>query len=162
LTLTPFLRFFKQTTDEFREEHGKHIFKDGHGMEVGHIIAHSNGGADHPDNYLPLGTEINKTMQETNDELMCYFAGESRAKRAMQISSELGNMCFKADGSRTSGGYIYPGQESFKVSSLDGECADIYFVTGKTCYEAAFQKLKLYNQKRKRHQYEREQKDGRD
>lgn len=126
-------------------------------MMVGHIIAQSNGGADHPDNYLPLGREINISMQDTSDQFMCFLAGRKRAKRAMQISSELGNMSFKAGNGKDR----YPGQKYFKVSTLDGEDADIYFGTGETCCAPAIKKLKSHNQ-RKRQQYEREQKDDSD
>jgi len=45
-----------QSRDTYRKiltAHGVYIT----GMDVGHIIAKSNGGADHPDNYMMIGSE---------------------------------------------------------------------------------------------------------
>jgi hypothetical protein len=60
--------------------------------DVFHIIAHANGGADHPDNYLfALGSSYNRCIGDQFDDLNCFLAGEKQAVKAIKRSMEMGN-----------------------------------------------------------------------
>lgn len=60
--------------------------------DVFHIIAHANGGADHPDNYLfALGSSYNRCIGDQFDDLNCFLAGEKQAVKAIQRSMKMGN-----------------------------------------------------------------------
>ena len=61
-------------------------------QDVFHIIASSNGGADHPHNYLyTLGKEFNIQISDKLDELNCYLAGVPLAAKAIGISMAIEN-----------------------------------------------------------------------
>lgn len=56
------------------------------GQHVFHIIANTNGGPDHTDNYLfALGGTFNMTISNRFDHLNCYLAGKEKARRAVKI-----------------------------------------------------------------------------
>ncbi|GMH85289.1 hypothetical protein TrVE_jg7797 [Triparma verrucosa] len=56
------------------------------GQHVFHIIANTNGGPDHTDNYLfALGGTFNMTIGNRFDHLNCYLAGKEKARRAVEI-----------------------------------------------------------------------------
>ncbi|GMH78289.1 hypothetical protein TrLO_g10398 [Triparma laevis f. longispina] len=56
------------------------------GQHVFHIIANTNGGPDHTDNYLfALGGTFNMTISNRFDHLNCYLAGKEKARRAVEI-----------------------------------------------------------------------------
>lgn len=60
--------------------------------DVFHIIAHANGGADHPDNYLfALGQSYNRLIGDKFDDLNCFLAGVEQATRAIEVSMRYGN-----------------------------------------------------------------------
>jgi hypothetical protein len=64
--------------------------KPGGGQDVFHIIASSNGGPDHVDNYLyALGAGFNRSIGAHLDHVNCYLAGEEKAKRAARIALEV-------------------------------------------------------------------------
>lgn len=56
---------------------------------VGHIVAKANGGADHPDNYIPLPADTNMKLQHRYDDLMFAFAGKEQTADAVRISRKL-------------------------------------------------------------------------
>jgi hypothetical protein len=52
-----------------------------------HIIAASNGGPDHADNYLyALGASFNRSIGNQLDAINCFLAGKAKAKKAVEIS----------------------------------------------------------------------------
>jgi hypothetical protein len=61
-------------------------------VDVCHIIANSNGGADHPDNYIfLLSSRFNRSIGDKVDELNCYLSGEEKTVRAIKASRTHGN-----------------------------------------------------------------------
>ena len=61
------------------------------GQKMCHIIANANGGADHPDNYLTLGSKFNKCIGARYDYLNCLLAGQAQTERAVLVSKKMGN-----------------------------------------------------------------------
>ena len=53
---------------------------------VGHVVAEANGGANHPDNYIPLPADTNMKLQHRHDDLMFAFAGKERTADAVRAS----------------------------------------------------------------------------
>ena len=52
-----------------------------------HIIAASNGGPDHTDNYLyALGGSFNIAIGDRFDHLNCFLAGKAKARKAVDIA----------------------------------------------------------------------------
>ena len=63
---------------------GRRKYKD---TDVFHIIARTNGGADHPHNYLfMLGSSFNRTIKHNFDDLNCFIAGFHQTKMAIKVS----------------------------------------------------------------------------
>ena len=61
------------------------------GQNVFHIIANSNGGADHPDNYLyALGSTFNQSIGDKYDDFNCFLAGREQAAKAVAVSAKYG------------------------------------------------------------------------
>jgi hypothetical protein len=58
-------------------------------QNVNHIVAKSNGGADHPDNYLFLSREFNELMNNKCDHINCYLAGPEKCSKAVEASRAL-------------------------------------------------------------------------
>ena len=57
------------------------------GQHVYHIIAASNGGPDHTDNYLyALGGSFNIAVGDRFDHLNCFLAGKAKAEKAVTIA----------------------------------------------------------------------------
>ena len=55
-----------------------------------HIIASSNGGPDHTDNYLyALGGTFNMAIGDKFDALNCFLAGKKKAGKAVAIAMEV-------------------------------------------------------------------------
>ena len=94
------LRFEGQymSRDEFR----KILARDGlietqpgakhEGQHVYHIIATSNGGPDHTDNYLyALGGSFNIAVGDRFDHLNCFLAGKAKAEKAVAIAIKVAN-----------------------------------------------------------------------
>ena len=66
--------------------------KVGDGQDVFHIIASSNGGPDHVDNYLyALGAGFNRSIGANFDHVNCFMAGKEKAKRAATIALTVAN-----------------------------------------------------------------------
>ena len=66
--------------------------KPGGGQDVFHIIASSNGGPDHVDNYLyALGAGFNRSIGANFDHVNCFMAGREKAKRAATIALTVAN-----------------------------------------------------------------------
>jgi len=62
------------------------------GQDVFHIIANSNGGADHPDNFLyALGSTFNRSIGDNYDDLNAFLAGKEKTERAVRASIKYGN-----------------------------------------------------------------------
>ena len=60
------------------------------GQHVSHIIAASNGGPDHTDNYLyALGGTFNMAIGDKFDALNCFLAGKAKARKAVAIATEV-------------------------------------------------------------------------
>jgi len=55
-------------------------------MHVGHIVAETNGGAHHPDNYLLLPADINVKLQHRHDDVMFALAGKEQTANAVRES----------------------------------------------------------------------------
>lgn len=49
-------------------------------------MAEANGGANHPDNYIPLPADTNMKLQHRRDDLMFAFAGEEQTADAVRAS----------------------------------------------------------------------------
>lgn len=74
----------------FLKQHN--FLQQGDEKDVFHIIAHANGGADHPDNYLfALGSSYNRCIGDQFDDLNCFLAGEKQAVKAIKRSMDMGN-----------------------------------------------------------------------
>lgn len=64
--------------------------KPGDGQDVFHIIASSNGGPDHVDNYLyALGASFNRKIGANLDHVICLMAGRENARRAVRIALDV-------------------------------------------------------------------------
>lgn len=62
------------------------------GQHVFHIIAASNGGPDHTDNYLyALGGTFNMAIGDRFDHLNCFLAGKAKAQKAVAIAIKVAN-----------------------------------------------------------------------
>lgn len=62
------------------------------GQHVFHIIAASNGGPDHTDNYLyALGGSFNIAVGDRFDHLNCFLAGKAKAQKAVAIAIKVAN-----------------------------------------------------------------------
>jgi len=59
---------------------------------VCHIIAASNGGPDHADNFIALSADFNVTIGNAHDDIMAYLAGVDRTCAA--IKACLQTECF--------------------------------------------------------------------
>lgn len=60
-------------------------------VDVFHIIANANGGADHTDNFLiALGKTFNRSNGDRLDGLHCYIAGLAKTTRAVAASVKFG------------------------------------------------------------------------
>ncbi|KAI8817515.1 uncharacterized protein EV422DRAFT_216158 [Fimicolochytrium jonesii] len=79
------------TTAQFRRrltKAGLRLLPD---QDVLHIIASSNGGADHVDNYHWLGNRVlDIQMGNKTDHIYCYLAGQVMARAAVKISKKHG------------------------------------------------------------------------
>ena len=82
--------YIYQTRKQYRKIWERHGMPSA-GMHVSHIIAESNGGAAHPDNYMMLGGKMNQRFSRFGDHLMCAVAGEELAIRAVEVSRRYGN-----------------------------------------------------------------------
>ena len=62
------------------------------GQDVFHIIAESNGGANHPDNFLyALGSTFNRSIGNNFDDFNAFLAGKEKTERAVRASINYGN-----------------------------------------------------------------------
>lgn len=60
-------------------------------QDVFHIIAVSNGGVDHPDNYhYAQNSSHNRSIGCRYDHVNCYLAGRTKARKAVAICKRLG------------------------------------------------------------------------
>ena len=78
-----------QTTTEYRnwrQEIGLPLEYDQH---VGHIIAKTNGGADHQDNYYPISAWINVSVGNRDDSFLAMVAGLEATRKAVAVSKRL-------------------------------------------------------------------------
>ena len=60
------------------------------GQQVCHIISENNGGANHPDNFVMADGLINRHNSDLNDPYYVTWVGFERAKKAVEISRNLG------------------------------------------------------------------------
>ena len=60
------------------------------GQDVCHIIAKSNGGADHSDNYFIAGSAYNRSTGNNFDHIIAYIAGLQKTERAVAVSRRTG------------------------------------------------------------------------
>ena len=60
-------------------------------QHVCHVIADSNGGANHPDNFHPLGGGLNQRLGRHGDHIMCLAVGLAKARKAVEVSRRYGN-----------------------------------------------------------------------
>ena len=62
------------------------------GQDVFHIIAESNGGANHPDNFLyALGSTFNRSIGNRYDDFNAFLAGKEKTEKAVRASIKYGN-----------------------------------------------------------------------
>ena len=89
----------RMTRQTYRRHHEDEIedikWSTGENPDVCHIISNNNGGANDEDNFILAGASFNRSIQDKNDELMCYFAAEregiekvERAIRASRIQKD--------------------------------------------------------------------------
>ena len=58
------------------------------GQNVFHIIANSNGGADHPDNFLyALNSTFNRSIGDRYDHFNAFLAGREQTAQAVAASA---------------------------------------------------------------------------
>lgn len=69
------------------ERHGL-IWRNQH---VCHIVAATNGGADHPSNYAILGEGWNCYSRHVHDDINCFLVGKAKAAAAVEVSRRYGN-----------------------------------------------------------------------
>jgi hypothetical protein len=72
---------------KLRERNGFPLNADQH---VCHIIAESNGGANHIDNYYVASSSLNQSLGNRNDSYLAEAAGLEQTKRAVAVSRSLG------------------------------------------------------------------------
>jgi hypothetical protein len=60
-------------------------------MDVAHIVAKANGGANHRDNFIPMPHNINQALGHRRDDIMYAYAGAERTRKAVLISRRLGS-----------------------------------------------------------------------
>jgi hypothetical protein len=76
-----------------RDAYRKHMADSGHPIEadqhVCHIIAESNGGANHSDNYMVLSATVNLATGNRNDSHFAKLAGLEKTKKAVAISIKM-------------------------------------------------------------------------
>lgn len=61
-------------------------------QDVFHIIAVSNGGVDHPDNYhYAQNSSHNRSIGCRYDHVNCYMAGLAKARKAVSICRKIGH-----------------------------------------------------------------------
>eukprot|EP00955_Chlamydomonas_euryale_P020459 216877-Chlamydomonas_euryale.AAC.6 len=61
------------------------------GQHACHIIAASNGGADHTDNFRLMGAELNMGLKDKWDGINVFLVGMEQAKKAVARSVIVGN-----------------------------------------------------------------------
>jgi len=54
--------------------------------DVGHIIAHANGGANHPANYVPMARDYNRALQDRHDGVIFAHLSDERLREAVRAS----------------------------------------------------------------------------
>jgi hypothetical protein len=62
------------------------------GQDTGHIVPQSLGGADHPDNYVPMSASQNRSLGNTFSRSICMSYGAQRCARAVAISRKCGTL----------------------------------------------------------------------
>ena len=72
---------------KLRERNGFPLNADQH---VCHIIAESNGGANHIDNYYVASSSLNQSLGNRNDSYLAEAAGLEQTKRAVAVSRSMG------------------------------------------------------------------------
>ena len=72
---------------KLRETNGFPLSSDQH---VCHIIAESNGGADHIDNYYVAAGSLNQSLGNRNDFYLAETAGLEQTKKAVAVSRTTG------------------------------------------------------------------------
>lgn len=84
----------KMTRQTYRRHHEDEIedikWSTGENPDVCHIISGNNRGANDEDNFILAGASFNRSIQDKDDELMCYYAAEhegiEKVKRAIRAS----------------------------------------------------------------------------
>ena len=83
------------TTYTYRKRHRAEIDRLerqwGRRVDVGHIVARANGGADHPDNYIFTPHDLNQIIGHRRDDIMYAYAGATKTRKAVLVSQRLGN-----------------------------------------------------------------------
>jgi hypothetical protein len=62
------------------------------GCDVCHIVAKSNGGADHVDNYIIGCASLNRSIGNRDDSVFAKMAGLQQTRRAVKVSIRVGYM----------------------------------------------------------------------
>lgn len=120
------------TRQQYRKSLGKLIEKD---QDVYHIIASSNGGADHGDNYdLGRGSGWNRAIGNNYDHINCYLAGREKCKKAVAVSRMLGSHTCTPT--------------SPKAKKYDGPSAEVLYKMG----EDAWRDFRAHERSRKKEQ----------
>ena len=68
-------------TRKYRKDH-----KVAADQDVGHIVAHANGGADHPANYVPMARNYNRSLGSHHDGVLFAHLSDERLKQAVGAS----------------------------------------------------------------------------
>ena len=83
------------TTQTYRKRHRAEIDRLerqwGCPVDVGHIVARANGGADHPSNYIFTPHDLNQSIGHRNDDFMYAYAGATKTREAVLVSQRLGD-----------------------------------------------------------------------
>ncbi len=61
------------------------------GLDIDHIVPRSLGGADHPLNYQPLSSSVNRSIGNTWNIAKCLSVGVTRCAAAIAISMRCGS-----------------------------------------------------------------------
>lgn len=132
-----------QSRGDYRRTLGDAGLALAEGQVVGHIIAHTHGGANHPHNFFPISAAYNEDTLQNYDHINAYLAGVEKTTQAVLMSWSLGNM------SRT----VMPGHQDYKrfrpSTNLPSESearskANGLYTLGESAMRTAFSAMKRY------------------
>ena len=60
-------------------------------VDIGHIVAKANGGANDSRNYVPIPRHFNRSIGRRRDDLMFAYVGPNRTAEAVTVSQQHGD-----------------------------------------------------------------------